>query len=224
MKRILLPLLCCLMAVSCLKEDIFSFQNYPDFATVCQGKLVTDGALTFTVVHDESGSDDWKKEGARLFIVCDILNRNYDITLKQVLEATVPHAVPYVETENEPDDPVVIAGHSIGGGYVNLLLNIYGSPDSGAAHAVTFHYASNTAGNEVALHVLHDGNHENPAYMKEDQLKKQALGFSIPLRDMLKEGVPTQLTLCLYQLEKAEDGTYSVQKKTYPLHTGSIVL
>ena len=217
MKKILLPLLCCLLATSCLKDDTFSMQGYRDFATVYQGKLVTDRAATLTVVKDESGSDIWKIEGARLFIRCDILNRNFDITLKNVLEASRPHPTPYVEKEDEPDDPVEILGQGIGGRYVNLLLSVYGSPASDALHPVTFHYTANTAGDEVTLYVLHDGNHENPAYMEEKKLQQTVLAFSIPLEDILKKGVRTQLSLCLYQLVKAQDGTYSVQKKTYSL-------
>ncbi len=212
------------MAVSCLKEDIFSFQNYPDFATVCQGKLVTDGALTFTVVHDESGSDVWKKEGARLFIVCDILNRNLEIRLKNVLHVDIEEALPYTEEENEPDDPVEVMRQSISGGYINLAMNVFGDPSGDKDHLITFYYTANEMQDEFTFYVLHQGNHESPAYMDEKKLETKNFYFSIPLWDLLKKNTPTKLNLCLYQLKKDAAGKYTVEKNTYPLHTGSIVL
>ena len=108
MKKILLPLVCCLMATSCLKENTFYMENYTDFATFYEGKLVTDNAYRFSVVDNQSGTEAWKKEGERFFIKCDILNRNLEIRLKSLLHVDIEEALPYTEEENEPDDPVEV--------------------------------------------------------------------------------------------------------------------
>ena len=68
MKKILLPLLCCLVATSCLKESTLYVENYSDFASYVEGKLVTDRAYRFTVVENQSGTEGWKKEGERFFM------------------------------------------------------------------------------------------------------------------------------------------------------------
>lgn len=212
------------MAVSCLKEDTFSIQGYQDFATAYQGKLVTDNGLSLTIVKNESGNENWKNEGERFLILCDILNHNLETTLKGVQDVDIVHPVPYTESEDEPDDPVDVFNHSISGGYINLAMNVFGDPSGDKDHLITFYYTANEMQDEFTFYVLHQGNHESPAYMDEKKLETKNFFFSIPLWDLLKKNTPTKLNLCLYQLEKAEDGTYSVQKKTYPLHTGSIVL
>lgn len=224
MKKILLPLLCSLLAVSCLKDATFTVQNFSDFAVSHEGKLVTDNAYSLTVTENESGNEAWKTEGGRFFIVCDILNRNLEIKLKSVQEVSVIEANPYVEDEHEPDDPVVVFDHSISGGYINLAMNVYGDPSAKEEHQISFHYTSNELQNEFTFYVLHEGRHENPAYMDEKKLETRTLLFSIPLWERVKRNVPVKLNLCLYQLDKNSDGSYKVEKNTYPLHNGEIVL
>ena len=208
MKKILLPLVCCLMATSCLKENTFYMENYTDFATFYEGKLVTDNAYRFSVVDNQSGTEAWKKEGERFFIKCDILNRNLEIRLKNVLHVDIEEALPYTEEENEPDDPVEVMDQSISGGYINLALEYFANPSSNAAHVLSCYYEANAAQDEFTFYVLHEGNDE----------------LSIPLWNLLKKGTPTKLNLCLYQLKKAQDGTYTIERSTFPLYRGSIVL
>lgn len=224
MKKILLPLLCCLMATSCLKENTFYMENYTDFATFYEGKLVTDNAYRFSVVDNQSGTEAWKKEGERVLIKCDILNRNLEIRLKNVLHVDIEEALPYTEDENEPDDPIEVMDQSISGGYINLALVYFANPSSNAAHVLSCYYEANAAQDEFTFYVLHEGNDENPACMDEKKLERQSEVLSIPLWNLLKKGTPTKLNLCLYQLKKAQDGSYTVEQTTSPLHRGSIVL
>ena len=119
MKKILLPLVCCLMATSCLKE--------------------------ISVVDNQSGTEAWKKEGERFFIKCDILNRNLEIRLKSLLHVDIEEALPYTEDENEPDDPVEVMDQSVSGGYINLALEYFANPSSNAAHVLSCYYEANAA-------------------------------------------------------------------------------
>lgn len=224
MKKILIPLLCCLLATSCLKDAGFSVSNYSDFATAYEGKLVTDNAYRLTVVENESGSTAWQDEGKRFFIVCDILNRNLEIKLKSLRDVDIVHPNPYVEDENEADDPVEVLDNSISGGYVNLALSVFGDPSADTDHLVTFYYTANEQQDEFTFYVLHQGNHENPAYMDEKKLEAKNFVFSIPLWDLLKKNTSTRLNLCLYQLKKDDSGKYIVEKNTYPLHNGNVML
>ena len=224
MKKILLPLLCCLMATSCLKDAGFSVTNFTDFATSYKGLLVTDNGYQLSVTQNESGSDAWKTEGERFYVRCDILNRNLEIRLKSILDVDIVHPIPYTEAEDEPDDPVEVLDNSISGGYLNLALSVYGSPTSDADHLITFHYTANETGDEVTVYVLHEGNDENPAFMEEKTLTKEQMLFSVPLKDILPAGRTTKLNLYLYQLKKDDTGKYTVEKVAYPLRTGSVTL
>lgn len=224
MKKILLPLVCCLLATSCMKESTFYMENFSDFASYYQGKLVTDNAYQFTVTENKTESDAWKVEGQRLFIVCDILNRNLEIRLKSFFAVDVEEALPYTEDENEPDDPVEVLDHSLSGGHINLVLEYFTNPTSNTEHVISFFYKTNEARDEFTLYVLHDGNHENPAFMDEKKLEKASEVVSVPVWELLKRNTPIKFSLCLYQLKKAQDGTYSVEQNTYPLYTGSVTL
>ena len=224
MKKILLPLLCCLLLPACVKESTFTVSNYIDYVTAYNGKLVADTGAQLTVTQNESGREDWKTEGKRFYILCDILNRNMEIKLKSLLNVDIEEAHPYVEDENEPDDPVEIKDHSISGGYINLAMEYFANPASNTAHVLSYYYKANAVEDEFTFYVLHEGNDENPAFMDEKKLEKVLEVVSIPIWELLKRGTPTKLNLCLYQLKKAQDGTYSIEQNTYPLHTGSIIL
>ena len=224
MKKILLPLVCCLMATSCLKDNTIYIENYSDFATSVEGKLVTDKNIRLTVVENKTDSEAWKTEGERFFIVCDILNRNLETRLKSLLHVDIEEALPYTEDENEPDDPVEVMDQSVSGGYINLALEYFANPSSNAAHVLSCYYEANAAQDEFTFYVLHEGNDENPACMDEKKLERQSALVSIPLWNLLKKGTPTKLNLCLYQLKKAQDGTYTIEQSTFPLYGGSIIL
>lgn len=224
MKKILLPLVCCLMATSCLKENTFYMENYTDFATSYEGKLVTDNAYRFSVVDNQSGTEAWKKEGERFFIKCDILNRNLEIRLKEILDVDLEEALPYTEEENEPDDPVEVMEQAISGGYINMSLAYYADPDSNAAHVFSLYYVEDKVTNHITFHLLHEGDDENPVYMETKYLEKRSKLISVPLWNLLERGKAYTLELCLYELKKADDNTYSIEQNTYPLHRGTFVL
>lgn len=225
MKKFILPILCCLIATSCLKESTFTATNYVDFVTSYEGKLYSDyySGVAFTVKENKTGTSAWKKDGARFVIECDILNRAMEIRLNKLTEVSIQKAKAYLETENEADDPVVIANNNIGGGYLNLAVDYYADPASDCAHDIQFFYQANDDHSEVSIHVLHSGNHENPVYMDEKKLEVRERIYSIPLEDFVKKGTPCQPSLVLYDVMKDESGNLSIQKNTYPA-TGVINL
>jgi len=223
MKKILLPLLLGLLATSCMKDSTLYVEDFSDFATVYEGKLITDKAYQFTVVENNTGNEDWKIEGERYLIVCDILNRNLEIRLKEIQGVDVEEALPYTEDENEPDDPVEVLDQNISGGYINLALAYYANPDSNTAHVFSFSYEVNETTNHFTFHVLHEGGDENPVNMDEKNLKKQSKLFSIPLWELLERGKAYTLDMCLYELKKV-DGNYTIEQNTYALHQGNIIL
>lgn len=224
MKKILLPLLLSLLATSCLKDSTLYVEDFSDFATVYEGKLVTDQAYRLTVVENKTENETWKVEGKRYFIVCDILNRNLEVRLKDILVVDLKDALPYTEEENEPDDPVEVMDQAISGGYINMSLAYYADPDSNAAHVFSLYYVEDKVTNHITLHLLHEGDDENPVYMETKYLEKRSKLISVPLWNLLERGKAYTLELCLYELKKADDNTYSIEQNTYPLHRGTFVL
>ncbi len=222
MKKILLPLLLSLLATSCLKDSTLYVEDFSDFATVYEGKLVTDQAYRLTVVENKTENETWKVEGKRYFIVCDILNRNLEVRLKDILVVDLKDALPYTEEENESDDPVMVMDQNISGGYINLSLAYYADPDSNTAHVFSIFYEADDT-RHITFHLLHEGDDENPAYMETKYLEKRSKLISVPLWDLLERGKAYTLDLCIYEVKKVDD-TYTIEQNTYALHNGTLVL
>lgn len=209
-KRILLLIaVCALTAVSCMRESTFIVNNYVDFAVSSGGKLFTDTGYQLTVSNNASGSSAYQEDNKRFYLICDILNRDLDILLKTLEPVTIKDALPYEPDEEEPDDPVSVS-HSFGGGYMNLLVDYSYRPGSQYEHKINLF--QETRNGELCLYLLHDGNHENTAYMSESELKRETRYFSFPIRDILSSRDYAAVSLTLYELK---DNT--VNRKTYYL-------
>lgn len=213
MKKFILPLALSLLAfTACMKESTFTITNYVDIVTNVEGHLINDLGSTFTVVSNDSGSSEWKQEGARLYILCDVLNRNLDITLKEVVKIDIVNPTSMDQMEYEGKDPVAIADHSFSGGYLNLVLDYYYNPSSNYARNIRFYW--DAQGIELHLYVFYDGNNENPAYVSEDVLKTKQSAYSIPLEPLMATGEYTSLHITFYEIDPE---TKKIEKNTYRL-------
>lgn len=213
MKKILLPLLlgCLLAATSCIKESTFNITNYYDFVTCLNGRLVSDSGASYTITENNSGSEDWKEEKSRFYILCDILNRDLQIRLKSVDKALIEYATELPETEKEPDDPIGITDSSLGGGYLNLVIQTYYNPDSNYARNISFHWKAE--GEQLHFYVFYDGNHESPVYTSEDQLKVGAKVYSIPLEPIIGSQQYYYMDITFYELVNS-----AVERNTYRIN------
>ena len=215
MKKYFLPLLLLFAAAltSCLKDSTFSVSNYQDFATAYNGDLITDQGVTLHVVENQTGSTEWKTEGRRFYILCDIQNRNMDIVLKQFLNVNILEPSELSTMEEEGTDPLVIKDSAIGGGYFNIFYSYYYKPASDFDHTIQAWWE--TTGSEISLYIYHNGNGENPSEMKEDLLKEKEDVMSISLLEIFKTGEFNRLTVTLYEL--SSDKT-EVKKNTYTVN------
>lgn len=210
MKKYLFPLLCCiLVSVSCVKESTFSITNYKSFVISHDNILSGDNGYAMTVTENSTGSETWKTPG-RYYITCDILNRNFEIRLKELNPVSVMVADPISKLEKETDDPVEIVDNSVSGGYLNLVLDYYYNPASNYAHRINFYWEAK--GSEVYLYLIHDGNGENPAAMSEESLKTREEIISVPLNEILSSGEYYVMRIVLYELngKTIERNTYRI--------------
>lgn len=217
MKKFIFPLFLCLSltaVTSCLKESTFNATNYQDFATSYQQTLITDEGVTLHVVQNQTGNENWKQEGSRFYILCDIQNREMEIVLKEILPVEILSPKNLSELDKEPTDPITVKDSGIGGGYFNLFYSYYYNPASNYAHRIEAWWE--TSGSEIHLYLFHDGNGENPSLMNEDALKEKDGVMSIPLTEIMKTGEYNRLTVTLYELSSdkktAEKNTYTLNR------------
>ena len=219
MRKYILPLLVCALAASaCGLKDDFTAQNLTDLVTVQDNHaLVNDYGVPYYVTSDLT--DGNYALGDRLLILFDVLNRNYDITLKTYLKSTILKPVPVENDEpSDIEDPVIIQASSISGGYVNLQFSYYRKKDSNYAHRIFMEYRDDTRSNFLNLFLLHDGNGENPSNFSTDQLEEVYALYSFPIYDLIPSGESRMIDLTLYELLNDN----SVTKNTHRLHDQTI--
>ena len=212
MKKHLLPLLglCLVLLSGCLGESTFFANNYTDYVTCRQGKLVGDlNGYTFTVTEDLSETSAWREEGGRFLIRCDILDRTLAIRLRKVLPVTVTQPLPLPEAIPDYDDPVEILDSRISGGYLNLYMQYYKDPASNYAHRFLPYFSKGENG-VLHLYLFHDGNRENPAYVEASKLVTAEWVYSFPVEELLPGGVHSGITVHRFKLKTGEDGKISV--------------
>ena len=219
MKRLLnlcLAALAGLAAASCNFEDVYTISNMDDIVTVKGEYLVSDYGTTYHITEDKTTSKDWKKDDTRLYAVFDVLNRQLDISLKEVRPLQIVEAAPLTVLEEDPKDPVVVALQNVSGGYINLALQIYMKKATECPHDISFQYRKAPDGNEVEVYVFHEGNNENPTLLAEDDLEKEIRFYSIPL-ESIQASDNEVLILNLDVLVQDTDGKYYVKRTSYQL-------
>ena len=183
MKKFIPLLIASLFACwSCNLEDTYTETNVRDMVNVVDGLLYNDYGYNLAVVEDAVGEAKWKVNGTRYLALFDILNRNLDIRLKEVLRTPVVEAEPLVDPEELAQDPVDLLIQGLSGGYFNIGLTITRNKASNNAHVINFYYKMDS--NIMTIYVEHEGYGEDPVHMSEDDLISEDRMFSIPLEDL----------------------------------------
>lgn len=167
---------------SCELKDTYTQTNVRDMVTVKGDNLYNDFGYQLKIVEDAVGAAKWKVEDARYYAIYDILNRDLDIRLKEVLRAQILEAIPLENPEELAKDPVELTIEGISGGYINLGMSITRQRNSNFAHTIHFHYT--VENNYLKMYVEHDGNGEDPVHMDSADLVSEELMFSIPMKDI----------------------------------------
>ncbi len=178
-----------LTLTSCKLEDSFTASNLHAFVTVKDGTFVDDAGGSCTIAQDLT-DHGWNVEGSRHLIIYDILNRNWDIMLREYYRAQIQAPVngwPEDGWETQPGmDPVSFITHSFSGGYLNLVLQYYYKPGTECPHDMVLLYQERLAEDELHLILKHSGNGENPVEMDTANLKTDVRVYSFPLKTSCK--------------------------------------
>lgn len=214
MKKLFIVLICSLVAAwSCHIDGSYSATNVQDFVTITEGKLVNDLGVVYTV-SDKASEVPELLEGQRYYLLFDILNKYYDISIIQGIHVDVLETAKATEADAQltAHDPVVVQLNWIGGNYIDLGFKYYYDPASDCAHNVFCHYALEDGNKTKHFYLYHDGNNENPAAMDMDKLKEKLRIISIPLGNL--DGID-QVCLSLDLLGVDAEGKYQVVSQTY---------
>ena len=218
MKKILSILAGILAVVSCdfPGVNVYSVTNVGDYLNCSGGKLTSDYGREFTVVEDQTDKN-WLGEGNRMHAVFDILNADFDITLKSYMLANVKPVAGKQETELlESSDPVDIQDCCISGRCLNLILSYYVKKDSDYNHGLDLDY--NDKNGYLTLFLIHDGNGESPVNHAEEDLEKVTSVFCFPITPLVPEGEYRYILFEYDYLTKSGEGKYSVAHASNALY------
>jgi len=182
MKKHILFLVCgLLMFTACKFEDTYTQTNVQDLVTVKGDDLVNDYGYTLNVVQDAVGAVNWKVEGARYLALYDVLNRQLDISLKEMVRSREVFLFDYDETEEYPTDPIEPYVVAFSGGYLNIGLYVSKAKNTNNAHPITFYLEENN--NQLNLYVVHAGNGEDLRFMSKDDLTYEQRMYHISVEE-----------------------------------------
>lgn len=205
--------LVCLSGVSCLKESTLYMENIWEFATVYEGKLVTDAALTLNVVTNDSTLPDWNQEGQRYLVNYDILNAQLDARIRDLKKSEICEARPGASQETLGPDPALPTGQAFSGGFLNLVLKVYKAKEGTDAPLLSCRYEDQPDQGTMFLVLGCDTRGENPVNKAADQLETESVCCSIPLTTLLK-GITRNINLVYPKVVTADDGTSAVVPDT----------
>ena len=211
MKKLLIPLLISLAAVwSCNIDGSYTAKNVNDIITVGDHGLVSDTGVQYTVTEVYKDAPAMEV-GKRYYIVFDILNNKYEISISHIVPVQVVQAEEKAQGEEiTAHDPIDVIFNWVGRSYMDLAFNYYYDKKSDCAHDVFVRY-SITNGGVLTLDIYHDGADENPSVMDIDDLKLGTRIISIPIG----QWEVSALVVTMDVLIKNTDGTYKVERKEY---------
>lgn len=197
-----------LLLASCIKEDTYFVENYPDVIFVHEGKFINDSGAIFTVKENNTHVVSFT-EGQRYYIVCDILDRQLNIRLKEIdpMQALAP--LPVTPEEELPSDPFIFQGNRLTPYTLDLIFDIYKAKGGDYAHKILCRYEKGKD-NILRLYLYHDGNNEHLGTMSADLLETEHCFYTIDLRDFSCDG----LTLTYNVLVKNAKGEYEIETHT----------
>lgn len=213
MKKLIPILMAGLIACwSCDLKGSYTQTNVRDLVSFINGELVNDYGYRLNVVEDGVGAAKWQIEGARFYTVYDILSRDMDVRLKEMLRGQIAEASEDYNPDDYAKDPVELTVLSASGGYVNIALMTYRDKTSNHAHPIYFHYKMENK--RILFYIEHDGDGEDPTQMDSDDLTTEVRLFCIPVEDLPEF---TALTLTMNCIVTGSDGSLTVEETTVEL-------
>lgn len=215
MKKLLIPLLCSLVAAwSCDFKSTYYVENAPDIVNVIDSRLINDQGVVYTITDKATTNLPNLEDGKRYYIVFDILNQQFDILLRNVTPVSIitPAILPD-ETEGLGSDPIKIQFAQGNRSYIDLGIAYPVAAGSNYARQLKFYYTLENADSQLNIHIFYDGNNENPTKMEEKDLKSEFSVFSIPISQWTK--IQEVNISCDVLATDYSTGKYTIVHRTY---------
>ncbi|MBE6222889.1 MAG: hypothetical protein E7125_05445 [Bacteroidales bacterium] len=211
MRKHILFIVCGLLALTaCKLEDTYTQTNVQDLVTVKGDNLINDFGYTLTVVQDAVGRANWQVEDARYFALYDVLNRQLDINLKEMVRSRYLVFFDYDESEEYPTDPIEPYLAAFSGGFLNVGFYITKAKNTNNAHPVNFYLQMDN--NHLYLHVVHVGNGEDLRFMSKDDLTYEQRLYHVPVDEIPHYN---QFTMVYHYLRDNGSGTPVLEEESY---------
>lgn len=223
MRKLFISVLAAILAFnscSLLDDPVYTFTNASGYLNYKEQKLFSDGGTVFNVTSDATDGN-WKTDGNRIFAIFDVLNINYDITLKSYINAVIIAPEKNSDPENAPGAPVTVRDCSISGGYLNLLLDLYAKKGSADTPRTAHLYWSDDSTTMSFVLVIEAGE-ESIVGLKESDIEGVTCPYCFPIYNLAAEGESRMVELTINALSKNTDGTYASEPFTYSVFSNSI--
>lgn len=206
---------------ACKLEDTYYVQGVQDMVTATTATILTsDYGAQYTVTDDQT--DKLWSQGKRYLIGFDIMNRAYDITLKSYQESTLATPVAATWEDRTPGSPVLVEGHSISGGYLNLMVSYYVPKNEESPIKVVLEYKDNPNQARLNFFLGLEGEAQIPTKEDDEAMKMVTVLYSFQLAELLPSGQYRHLYLTLDRLVQDKDGKFTQEEYTYPLYDEDI--
>ena len=221
MRKLFISVLAAILAFnscSLLDDPVYTLTNASGYLNYKEQKLFSDGGTVFNVTSDATDGN-WKTEGNRIFAIFDVLNINYDITLKSYINAVTIAPEKNSDPENAPGEPVTVRDCNISGGYLNLLLDIYVKKGSEVPNDMHLYWSddSRTMSFVMVLKAI-----ESVVGLKESDLECVSVPYCFPIYNLAAEGETRMVELTINALSKNTDGTFASEPFTYSVFSNGI--
>lgn len=170
--------------------------GYNTYATVEKDLTLTDDEGNILHPSEESQLDG--KEGKRLYIVCNVMDKvegtdnEYNIEIQYGYEVTSKEPVMSGSADEETlgNDPVLVSGFAASAGYINMEARLEYVKDSGVKHSLDLVVdETKTDADTLWLEIRHDANGES--VLSDPPAKSPTTGLalaSFPIHKIVKEG------------------------------------
>ena len=210
-----------LVAVSC-NQDKTLYYNITEMGKVQDGKIISDGGLTY-IVTENMTEYTLDKDGRVLFLI-DILQTaeadyTYNVRLNSIFSVPTPAVIQEADLPSEADDAIRVNTAWFGGGYLNLSLGYLVHSNTEVEHKVNIveQHVENGL-DTLFLRIYHDAGGEiwdGSTTLSETEMGMITDYYSVPIESFIPESDsrPLKLTYSWYTYENDE-----VVSPTKPYH------
>lgn len=212
-----------LVTVSCNKDRTLYYNSLEMGVLQADGRIITDGGLTYSVTENGTEYTLSGKEG-RIIFLADVLQEtsdlHYDIRLKNIATVPTPDLIKEQDLPSSADNAVRVNSAWFGGGFLNLSLSYLVEPSSTVEHQIRFAEQTVENGKDTLfIRIYHDAAGEfwdGTKDLAESDLVLTNDYYSIPI-DAYRPTSDTRPIKLFYRWYTYENDEILAETRLYPI-------